>query len=210
MKKKTHFLSLSFFFFLLLFLLLLPRLLLHSQVKAGELLSCYVGDSERAVASLFKAAKAASPSLVFFDEIDGLAPRREEEAGGGDGRSAASTNEASARVVAQLLLELDAVAALADRSASSPSSSSSSGASSSAAAASASAAGVAPVVVVAATNRPDRVDPALLRPGRLERRIHVGPPADSTEREEVLRAAARRCPLGPDVELGAVAEATEG
>lgn len=180
----------------------------NSQVKAGELLSCYVGDSERAVASLFRAAKAASPSLVFFDEIDGLAPKREEE-GGPDGRSmASSTNEASARVVAQLLLELDAVAALADRSAFSPSSEGSG--SSASADANAAAAGVAPVVVVAATNRPDRVDPALLRPGRLERRIHVAPPADAEEREEVLRAAARRCPLGPDVELGAVAEATGG
>lgn len=108
-----------------------------------------------------------------------------------------ATNEASARVVAQLLLELDAVAALAERSASSADPSSSEF-------------GVAPVVVVAATNRPDRVDPALLRPGRLERRIHVGPPADAGEREEVLRAAARRCPLAGDVELGGVAAATEG
>ena len=182
----------------------------RTKVKAGELLSCYVGDSERAVASLFKAAKAASPSLVFFDEIDGLAPRREEEGANGNMVSS-STNEASARVVAQLLLELDAVAALAERSAVASegggggggggcSSSSSAGAS----------AGVAPVVVVAATNRPDRVDPALLRPGRLERRLHVGPPADAAERAEVLRAAARRCPLGPDVELAAVAEATGG
>jgi transitional endoplasmic reticulum ATPase len=179
-----------------------------------------VGDSERAVASLFKAAKAAAPSLVFFDEVDGLAPRREAE--GADGtRVASSTNEASARVVAQLLLELDAVAALADRSAgpsafcassSSAPSSSSSSSSSPVTGGSGSDAGfgVAPVVVVAATNRPDRVDPALLRPGRLERRIHVGPPVNSEEREQVLRAAARRCPLAADVELRAVAEATGG
>jgi len=144
---------------------------------------------------LFKAAKAASPSLVFFDEIDGLAPKREEESADGKNMVSTATNEASARVVAQLLLELDAVAALADRSSLDSASSS---------------AGVAPVVVVAATNRPDRVDPALLRPGRLERRIHVGPPVGSEEREEVLRAAARRCPLAGDVELRAVAEATEG
>ena len=177
-----------------------------------------MGDSERAVASLFKAAKAAAPSLVFFDEVDGLAPRREAE--GADGTMvASSTNEASARVVAQLLLELDAVAALADRStgpsafcASSSSAPSSSSSSSPATGGSGSDAGfgVAPVVVVAATNRPDRVDPALLRPGRLERRIHVGPPVNSEEREQVLRAAARRCPLAADVELRAVAEATGG
>ena len=178
-----------------------------------------MGDSERAVASLFKAAKAAAPSLVFFDEVDGLAPRREAE--GADGTMvASSTNEASARVVAQLLLELDAVAALADRSAgpsafcasSSSAASSSSSSSSPATGGSGSDAGfgVAPVVVVAATNRPDRVDPALLRPGRLERRIHVGPPVNSEEREQVLRAAARRCPLAADVELRAVAEATGG
>jgi len=178
-----------------------------------------VGDSERAVASLFKAAKAAAPSLVFFDEVDGLAPRREAE--GADGTMvASSTNEASARVVAQLLLELDAVAALADRSAgpsafcasssSAPSSSSSSSSLATGGSGSDAGFGVAPVVVVAATNRPDRVDPALLRPGRLERRIHVGPPVNSEEREQVLRAAARRCPLAADVELRAVAEATGG
>jgi transitional endoplasmic reticulum ATPase len=178
-----------------------------------------VGDSERAVASLFKAAKAAAPSLVFFDEVDGLAPRREAE--GADGTMvASSTNEASARVVAQLLLELDAVAALADRSAgpsafcasssSAPSSSSSSSSPATGGSGSDAGFGVAPVVVVAATNRPDRVDPALLRPGRLERRIHVGPPVNSEEREQVLRAAARRCPLAADVELRAVAEATGG
>ena len=113
-----------------------------------------------------------------------------------------SANEASARVVAQLLLELDAVAALADKSAS-LSSRAEEGSDDADF-------GVAPVVVIAATNRPDRVDPALLRPGRLERRIHVGPPVDAGEREEVLRAAARRCPLAPDVELGVVAEATGG
>ena len=178
-----------------------------------------MGDSERAVASLFKAAKAAAPSLVFFDEVDGLAPRREAE--GADGTMvASSTNEASARVVAQLLLELDAVAALADRSAgpsafcasssSAPSSSSSSSSPATGGSGSDAGFGVAPVVVVAATNRPDRVDPALLRPGRLERRIHVGPPVNSEEREQVLRAAARRCPLASDVELRAVAEATGG
>ena len=178
-----------------------------------------MGDSERAVASLFKAAKAAAPSLVFFDEVDGLAPRREAE--GADGTMvASSTNEASARVVAQLLLELDAVAALADRSAgpsafcasssSAPSSSSSSSSPATGGSGSDAGFGVAPVVVVAATNRPDRVDPALLRPGRLERRIHVGPPVNSEEREQVLRAAARRCPLAADVELRAVAEATGG
>ena len=178
-----------------------------------------MGDSERAVASLFKAAKAAAPSLVFFDEVDGLAPRREAE--GADGTMvASSTNEASARVVAQLLLELDAVAALADRSAgpsafcasssSAPSSSSSSSSPATGGSGSDAGFGVAPVVVVAATNRPDRVDPALLRPGRLERRIHVGPPVNSEERGQVLRAAARRCPLAADVELRAVAEATGG
>ena len=178
-----------------------------------------MGDSERVVASLFKAAKAAAPSLVFFDEVDGLAPRREAE--GADGTMvASSTNEASARVVAQLLLELDAVAALADRSAgpsafcasssSAPSSSSSSSSPATGGSGSDAGFGVAPVVVVAATNRPDRVDPALLRPGRLERRIHVGPPVNSEEREQVLRAAARRCPLAADVELRAVAEATGG
>ena len=83
------------------------------------------------------------------------------------------------RVVAALLTELDGIEALRD------------------------------VVVVAATNRPDLIDPALLRPGRLDRLIYV-PPPDAAARAEILVAAARKTPLSPDIELAALASQLDG
>src|SRR5439155_5650599 len=107
------------------------------SVKGAELLSKWVGESERGVRELFRRARNAAPCLLFFDEVDALAPPR--GSGGGD-------SGVSDRVVAQLLTELDGVEALVD------------------------------VFVVAATNRPDLVDPALLRPGRIARRDYLPPP----------------------------------
>ena len=147
-------------------------------VKAGELLAPWVGDSEKAVASLFASARAAAPSVVFFDEVDGLAPPRDDDGGGG--------GAACARIVAQLLVELDsgARAASAHRR--------------------------ADVLVVAATNRPDRVEPALLRPGRFDRRLYVRPPESEGDRAEVLAAASRGVPLAPDVDFATLAASTPG
>ncbi|MBY8873088.1 AAA family ATPase [Micromonospora sp. PLK6-60] len=130
------------------------------SVKGAELLSKWVGESERAVRELFRRAREAAPTLVFLDEVDALAPVRGQATDGGT----------TDRVVAALLTELDGVEALRN------------------------------VVVVAATNRPDLVDPALLRPGRLERLVYV-PPPDGAARAEILRAAARNVPLDPEVDL---------
>lgn len=133
------------------------------SVKGAELLSKWVGESERAVRELFRRAREAAPTLIFLDEVDALAPVRGQATDGGT----------TDRVVAALLTELDGVEALRN------------------------------VVVVGATNRPDLVDPALLRPGRLERLVYV-PPPDGPARTEILRAASRNVPLAPDVDLAAL------
>lgn len=137
-------------------------------VKGPELLSKWVGESEQAVAQLFRKARAAAPSVVFFDEVDALASSR----GGGGGSS-----QAADRVLTQLLTELDGVEPLQQ------------------------------VLVVAATNRPDLLDPALLRPGRIDRVLYVGPP-DVAGREEILRVHTRALPLADDVRLEQLAIAT--
>jgi len=139
------------------------------SVKGAELLTKWVGESERAVRELFRRAREAAPTLVFLDEVDALAPVRGQSTDGGT----------TDRVVAALLTELDGVEALHD------------------------------VVVIGATNRPDLVDPALLRPGRLERLVNV-PPPDAAARSEVLRAATRDVPLAADVDLVALGRRTEG
>lgn len=139
------------------------------SVKGAELLSKWVGESERGVRELFRRARSAAPALVFFDEVDALAPVR-----GGS-----SDQGVTDRVVAQLLTELDGIEDLRD------------------------------VYVVAATNRPDLVDPALIRPGRLERLVYV-PPPDGAARVAILRAVARRMPLGPEIDLDSIGEACEG
>nr|WP_246248337.1 AAA family ATPase [Micromonospora maritima] len=139
------------------------------SVKGAELLSKWVGESERAVRELFRRAREAAPTLVFLDEVDALAPVRGQATDGGT----------TDRVVAALLTELDGVEALRN------------------------------VVVVGATNRPELVDPALLRPGRLERLVYV-PPPDGPARTEILRAAARNVPLAPDVDLDALGGDLDG
>jgi transitional endoplasmic reticulum ATPase len=139
------------------------------SVKGAELLSKWVGESERAVRELFRRAREAAPTLVFLDEVDALAPLRGQASDGGT----------TDRVVASLLTELDGIEALRN------------------------------VVVIAATNRPDLVDPALLRPGRLERLLYV-PPPDGDARADILRAAARTVPLAEDVDLKALAATLDG
>ncbi|MGK5672404.1 AAA family ATPase [Micromonospora sp. URMC 106] len=139
------------------------------SVKGAELLSKWVGESERAVRELFRRAREAAPTLVFLDEVDALAPVRGQATDGGT----------TDRVVAALLTELDGVETLRN------------------------------VVVVGATNRPDLVDPALLRPGRLERLVYV-PPPDGPARAEILRASARNVPLAPEVDLAALGAELDG
>jgi len=139
------------------------------SVKGAELLTKWVGESERAVRDLFRRAREAAPTLVFLDEVDALAPVRGQSNDGGT----------TDRVVAALLTELDGVEDLRD------------------------------VVVIGATNRPDLVDPALRRPGRMERLVYV-PPPDGEARAAILEAAARGVPLAPDVDLAALGRELDG
>ncbi|MBL7254553.1 AAA family ATPase [Paractinoplanes lichenicola] len=139
------------------------------SVKGAELLSKWVGDSERAVRELFRRAREAAPTLVFLDEVDALAPTR------GQGTDGGTTD----RVVASLLTELDGVEDLRN------------------------------VVVIGATNRPDLIDPALLRPGRLERLVYV-PPPDAEARAAILKASAKSVPLDEAVDLAALGAELEG
>jgi transitional endoplasmic reticulum ATPase len=139
------------------------------SVKGAELLSKWVGESERAVRELFRRAREAAPTLVFLDEVDALAPVRGQASDGGT----------TDRVVAALLTELDGVESLRN------------------------------VVVIGATNRPDLIDPALLRPGRLERLVYV-PPPDTDGRADILRAAAKTVPLAPEIDLGPIAAELDG
>jgi len=145
-------------------------------VKGPELFSKYVGESEKAVKTLFKRARSVAPSIIFIDEIDGLASSR----GGGETKSEGSS--VYDRVVTQLLLEMDGLnsSSRAEK-----------------------------IAVIAATNRPDLVDEALLRPGRFDRLLFVKAPETSKERAEILACAFRKTPLAPDVNLERVGDMTE-
>ncbi|KAJ2716842.1 AAA+-type ATPase [Coemansia spiralis] len=139
-------------------------------VRGPELLSKWVGESEKAVREVFRRARAAAPAIVFFDEIDALAPAR---GASGDGTSVGD------RVLSQLLTELDGIEPLVS------------------------------VTVVAATNRPDVIDPALLRPDRIDRLVYVGPP-DEQARAEILRLQLARMAVGAGVDPAALAHRTAG
>nr|ODN96171.1 ribosome biogenesis ATPase [Cryptococcus depauperatus CBS 7855] len=126
------------------------------SVKGPELLNKYVGESERAVRQVFIRARASSPCVIFFDELDALVPRRDD-----------SMSESSARVVNTLLTELDG---LDSRKA---------------------------VYVIGATNRPDMIDPAMVRPGRLDKLLYVDLPS-ATERFEILKTHTKKTPINED------------
>tara|TARA_Y100000294_G_scaffold131813_1_gene124178 strand:+ start:396 stop:2672 length:2277 start_codon:yes stop_codon:yes gene_type:complete len=137
-------------------------------VKGPELLSKWVGESEKAVREVFKKARQTSPTIIFFDEIDSLAPRR----------GATSENHVSERVVNQLLTEIDGLVEMHD------------------------------IVIIAATNRPDIVDTALLRPGRFDRVI-LTPPPDEKSRLEIFKVHTQGMPL-KNIKLEELAKKTEG
>ncbi|MHA1596851.1 MAG: AAA family ATPase, partial [Candidatus Asgardarchaeia archaeon] len=130
----------------------------------------WVGESEKAVREVFRKARMASPCIIFFDEIDAIAPRRGMTVG---------DSGVSERVISQILTELDGLEDLKD------------------------------VIAIAATNRPDILDPALLRPGRFDRLIYV-PPPDRKARYEILSIYASKMPLADDVDLEELAIKTEG
>ena len=147
-------------------------------VSGPELLSPYVGESERQLRAAFRRARELAPAVLIVDEIDGLVGKRAGRTGSdGDGG-------ASSRLLSQLLVELDGAVGRGD------------------------------VTVVACTNRPDRLDAALLRPGRLELVLHVPPPADADERLDVLSTCCKRAghPLAVDAEaaLAEIAASTDG
>lgn len=139
-------------------------------VKGPELFSKYVGESEKAIQSLFRKARAAAPTIIFFDEIDAIAVQR--GAGGGN------SSQVADRVLSQLLNELDGIQPLKR------------------------------VVIVAATNRPDIIDRALMRPGRIDRVIYVGLP-EKEARVDILGIHTKKTPLHEDVNLDQIATATE-
>ncbi|MDV0445761.1 ATP-dependent zinc metalloprotease FtsH [Methanimicrococcus sp. At1] len=116
------------------------------SVKGPELMSKWVGESEKGVREIFRKARLASPSIIFFDEIDSVVPKRGSYEG---------SSHVTESVVSQFLTELDGLEELKN------------------------------VVVIGATNRPDMIDPALLRPGRLEKHIYV-PPPDAAGRKQIL------------------------
>ena len=140
------------------------------SVKGPEILSKWVGESEKAIREIFRKARQAAPCIIFFDEIDAIAPMR--GSGIGDSR-------VTERIISQLLTEIDGLEELRN------------------------------VVVIAATNRPDLLDPALLRPGRFDRLIYVSPP-DLETRKEILKVHTRNKPLAEDVDINRLAELTEG
>ena len=141
------------------------------SIKGPELLSKWVGESEKGVREVFSKARENAPTVVFFDEIDSIATERGSGQGGG--------SQVSERVVSQLLTELDGLEELED------------------------------VVVIATSNRPDLIDSALLRPGRLDRHVHV-PVPDEDARRAIFEVHTREKPLADDVELDELAEQTEG
>jgi len=139
-------------------------------IKGPELLSKWVGESERGVRETFRKARMAAPAIIFFDEIDALVPRR------GSGFGDAHVTE---RVISQLLTELDGLEKLEN------------------------------VVVIAATNRPDLIDPALLRPGRFDRLVLV-PAPDKKARLEIFKIHTKGMPLAKDVDLEELAAEADG
>jgi transitional endoplasmic reticulum ATPase len=140
------------------------------SVKGPELLSMYVGESERSLRDVFRKARQAAPCIIFFDEIDALAATR---SGGGNDAGVA------ARVLSQLLTELDGIEELKG------------------------------VFVLAATNRPDLLDPALLRPGRFDLRLDL-PLPDRAAREKIFEIHLRGRPVEPASTAASLAEATDG
>ena len=140
------------------------------SIKGPELLSKWVGESEKGVREVFRKARQAAPCIIFFDEVDAIAPTR----GGGFGDS-----HVTERVISQLLTELDGLEILTN------------------------------VIVIAATNRPDIIDAALLRPGRFDRLLYV-PPPDLDSRIQIIKIHTRKKPLAEDIKIEELANHTDG
>jgi transitional endoplasmic reticulum ATPase len=140
------------------------------SIKGPEILSKWVGESEKAIREIFRKARMASPAIIFLDEVDSIVPKR------GAGYTDSGVTQ---RVISQLLTEMDGLIALQN------------------------------VVVIAATNRPDILDPALIRPGRFDRLIYV-PAPDSESRLEILKIYTKEMPLGTDIDFTYIQNNTKG
>ena len=138
-------------------------------IRGPEILSKWVGESEKAIREVFRKARLYAPAVIFMDEIDAIAPARS---------LVNDSSGVSDRVVSQLVTEMDGIERLEN------------------------------VVVIAATNRPDIIDPALLRPGRFDKLIFV-PPPDLPSRLEIFKIHTRNMPLADDVDLYDLARRTE-
>lgn len=155
---------------------LLARALAHQceasfiSIKGPELLSKWIGESEKGVREVFRRAKQAAPCIVFFDELDALAPRRS----GGE-----TDGQVGNRVIAQLLTEMDGIE------------------------------GRAGVIILAATNRPELIDPALLRPGRFDLIVELEYP-DETQRRAIFAIHTQGKPLAPEITMEELASLTPG
>jgi len=138
-------------------------------VNGPSLLSKWVGESEKAVREIFRKARQTAPTILFFDEIDALVPRR----------NSGSDSKVNERVVNQMLTEMDGLESLND------------------------------VVIIGATNRPDIMDPALLRQGRFDRVI-LTPVNDEKGRNKIFEIYLKKMPVSKDVDLAKLAEETKG
>ena len=145
------------------------------SVKGPELLNMYIGESEANVRRIFQRAREAKPCVIFFDEIDSVAPKR-----GNQGDSGGVMD----RIVSQLLAELDGM-------------SSSSGKGDS---------GSEGIFVIGATNRPDLLDEALLRPGRFDKLLYLGIPDTDSKQLNILKALTRKFTLASNVDLSQIAQ----
>jgi transitional endoplasmic reticulum ATPase len=140
------------------------------SIKGPELLSKWVGESEKGIREIFRKSRQAAPCIIFFDELDAIAPVRGSDFG---------DSHVTERVISQLLTELDGLEILTN------------------------------VVVIGATNRPDIIDPALLRPGRFDRLLYVSPP-DYESRIQIIKIHTKKKPLAPDFKIEEMAANTDG
>eukprot|EP01132_Coremiostelium_polycephalum_P004855 gene4855-6051_t len=137
------------------------------SVKGPELINMYIGESEKNIREIFNKARQAKPCVIFFDELDSLAPSR------GNGADSGGVMD---RVVSQLLAELDGMQKSAD------------------------------VFIIGATNRPDLLDSALMRPGRLDRLLYLGISTDKESQFKIVQALTRKFHLSEDIDLRQVVE----
>ncbi|KAI9348358.1 P-loop containing nucleoside triphosphate hydrolase protein [Pilaira anomala] len=143
------------------------------SVKGPELLNMYIGESEANVRRVFQRARDAKPCVIFFDELDSVAPKRGEKGDSGGVMD---------RIVSQLLAELDGMGEGGEE------------------------AGAGDVFVIGATNRPDLLDPALLRPGRFDKLLYLGVSQDHESQLRIIEALTRKFRLHPDLDLRRVAD----